>query len=85
MRLDVQYCQLNFFSELGVTFKGSDAVERNGIFFSVTNDDHPVAALSSRPYRVLPGNVATVALSIREVNFKLIDEVKQILSIFSFR
>ncbi len=53
-----------------VEYKGSDAVERNGVFFSVTNDDHPVSSLASRPYRTMPGTVATVALSVREVSTK---------------
>ncbi len=48
-------------------YKGSDAIERNGVFFSLTSDDHPAAALSSSPHRTLPGNLAIVALSIREV------------------
>ncbi len=53
--------------DLEIDFKGSDAVERNGVFFAVTNNDHPVCSLESSPFRTLPGTVATVGLSIKEV------------------
>lgn len=59
---------LNFVSEFDILFKGSDSVDRRGVFFALSNQDHPVTKLLQSPLKVTRGNAVLISLEIKEVN-----------------
>jgi hypothetical protein len=54
---------LNAFSEFDLIYKGSDAFQRRGIFYTVSGLDHPVTKLSKRPFKATQGTSVLVSLS----------------------
>lgn len=59
--------------EFDVTFKGSDSVERRGVFFSISDQDHPVTKLLQSPYKLTKGIATLVGLSYKKVSCKVSD------------
>ncbi len=59
---------LNYYvSVFDLNLKGSDAVERSGLIYSIANQDHPLLTLNTRQYKAISGMLTTVALSVRLV------------------
>ncbi len=55
------------FSEFDVAFKGSDSVERKGVYFAVSDQDHPVTKLLQSPFKATKGTATLVGLSYKKV------------------
>jgi hypothetical protein len=49
-------------------FKGSDALERKGVFYTVSDIDHPITKLMQSPYKVPRKTNILVSLSTRQVS-----------------
>ena len=56
-----------FFSEFDVLFKGSDSVERKGVYYTISEKDHPVTKLLQSPYKVTRGTAVQIGLGYRKV------------------
>ena len=59
---------LILFPEFDLTFKGSDAIERRGAFYAISDGaDHPVTKLMQAPKKVPKGSSVLVGLNIQKV------------------
>ena len=56
-----------FYLELEMIFKGSDAAVRKGIYYVISDEDHPVTKLLQSPSKINSGMAARISLSIRKV------------------
>lgn len=48
-------------------FKGSDALERRGVFYTISGIDHPITKLMQSPKKIPRGTNALVGLSSYQV------------------
>jgi hypothetical protein len=48
-------------------FKGSDAVERRGVYFAINDEDHPATKLMQSPNKIGRGMAAQISLSVNKV------------------
>ena len=53
--------------ELQVIFKGSEVAEREGVYYAISDHDHPATKLMQSPYKISRGMAAQIGLSIRKV------------------
>ena len=58
-------------TDLELMFKGSDAVERKGVYYAISDRDHPSTKLLQSPSKISSGMAAQVRLSIRKVHSEL--------------
>ena len=49
-------------------YKGSDAVERKGVFYAISDRDHPATKLMQSPFKISRGMAAEISLSIHKVS-----------------
>ena len=54
-------------SGLELKYKGSDAVERKGVYYAISDRDHPAATLMQIPNKISRGMAAQISLNIRKV------------------
>jgi hypothetical protein len=54
-------------SEFELTFKGSDALERKGVFYAISEKDHPITKLMQAPYKAPRKSNVLVSLTTRQV------------------
>jgi hypothetical protein len=54
-------------SDFEVIFQGSDAVERKGVFYAISDLDHPAAKLLQSPQKISRGMATEISLNIRKV------------------
>ena len=59
----------NFFPEFDLIFKGSDALERKGAYYTFSDMDHPITKLMQSPYKVPRRSNVLISLSTRQVLF----------------
>jgi hypothetical protein len=52
-----------------VKYKGSNAVERKGVYYAVSDRDHPAAVLLQTAKKISRGMAAQISLNIRKVPF----------------
>ena len=64
--LDVNF---EFFPEFDLIFKGSDALERKGAYYTFSDMDHPITKLMQSPYKVPRRSNVLISLSTRQVLF----------------
>ncbi len=57
-----------FFSDFDVIFKGSDSVERRGVYYTISDKDHPVTKLLQSPYKLTRGTAVQIGLGYRKVH-----------------
>ena len=55
------------FSEFELIFKGSDALERKGAFYTISDQDHPITKLMQYPRKVPRGTSVLLGLNIYKV------------------
>jgi hypothetical protein len=48
-------------------YKGSDAVERKGVFYAISDRDHPATKLLQTSNKISTGMATQISLSIRKV------------------
>ena len=66
-------------------FRGTDALQRTGIFYTLTSGhDHPVAKLMQAPMRARAGTVTSIGLSKSQVNERIFIALPG-LRIFTFQ
>ena len=53
--------------EFELIFKGSDALERNGAFYAISQNDHPVTKLLQQPYKAQKGTNVLISLNVQQV------------------
>ena len=58
---------LKIASEFEVKFKGSDALERRGAFYTISDVDHPITKLMQSPKKVPRGTSVLIGLNIYQV------------------
>ena len=56
-----------FFSEFEMIFKGSDATERRGVFYAISDEDHPVTQLMQSPKKVPVATSVLIGLNVQKV------------------
>jgi hypothetical protein len=56
-----------FILELEMIFKGSDAAERKGIYYVISDVDHPATTLLQSPNKLNKGMAAKIGLSLKKV------------------
>jgi len=72
-----------FYSEFDLVFKGSDALERDGVVFSLSGLDHPVTKLLQSPFKVSKKTLALVSISKKQVSLKkLASTLKKAITIY---
>ena len=54
-------------AEFDVKFKGSDALERRGAFYTISDADHPITKLMQLPKKVPRGTSVLIGLNIYQV------------------
>jgi len=54
-------------SEFEVIFKGSDALDRNGVFYTISENDHPVTKLLQLPFKAQRGTNVLISLNVQQV------------------
>ncbi len=55
------------FSDFDLIFKGSDAIERRGAFYTISDEDHPITKLMQSPKKVPKGTNVLIGLNIYKV------------------
>ncbi len=60
-------------AEYDVSFKASDALDRDGVLYAVSGVEHPVTAVASSPIYAPHDLVTTVALDVAEVTMRLVE------------
>ena len=55
--------------DFDLMFKGSDALERKGVFYTVSDMDHPITKLLQSPYKVPRKSNVLISLSTKVVPF----------------
>ena len=62
-------CLLTTICSLGfdILVRGSDAAERSGGYWSLSQTDHPSSVLITRPQRIARGKTAIVSIDVTEV------------------
>lgn len=58
---------VSMFPEFDVIFKGSDALERRGAFYTISDLDHPITKLMQSPRKVPRGTSVLLGLNIYKV------------------
>ena len=58
-------------SELKMIYKGSEAAERNGVDYVISDKDHPATKLLQSPLKISKGMSSSISLSLRKVKLKL--------------
>ena len=61
---------IDTFPEFDVIFKGSDAIERRGAFYAISDLDHPITKLLQSPKKVPRGTSVLLGLNIYKVKLK---------------
>jgi hypothetical protein len=63
------FCHFTIFFTLDfeLMFKGSDAVERRGVYFAINDEDHPATKLMQSPNKIGRGMAAQISLSVNKV------------------
>jgi len=61
--------QILFFADFEVLFAGSDVMEKNGVFFAISDRDHPVAKLLQAQNKISKGHAGQISLKIKKVFF----------------
>ena len=56
-----------FVPEFEFMFKGSDAVERRGVYYAINDEDHPATKLMQSPNKISRGMAAQISLSVSKV------------------
>ena len=56
-----------FLIALELKYKGSSAAERNGVFYAISDDDHPVTMLLQDPNKISRGMAAHIGLRLKKV------------------
>jgi len=51
-------------------FKGSDALERQGAFYAISENDHPVTKLFQSPFKAQRGTNILISLNIQQVRIE---------------
>jgi hypothetical protein len=51
--------------------KGSDAVERRGVYYAINDEDHPATKLMQSPNKISRGMAAQISLSVTKVFFSV--------------
>ena len=64
-----RFLQSCFSAELDVIFRGSDAINGNGIIYSISDFDHPVTSMTVSPFATQKSSSYFIGLSISEVCF----------------
>jgi hypothetical protein len=59
--------EFNTFSDFDLIFKGSDAIERRGAFYTISDEDHPITKLMQSPKKVPKGTNVLIGLNIYKV------------------
>jgi hypothetical protein len=57
-----------FLPEFDLIFKGSDALERKGVYYSISNQDHPVTKLLQSPLKAQRTANVLISLSTKQVS-----------------
>ena len=55
------------FTELDVIFRGSDAINANGITYTISDYDHPATSMTTSPFATQKSSSYFIGLSISEV------------------
>jgi hypothetical protein len=64
--------------EFELIFKGSDALERKGAFYAISDQDHPITKLMQYPRKVPRGTSVLLGLNIYKVFnllYRLFDQI----------
>jgi hypothetical protein len=58
------------FSVLGLqfVFKGTEAIDRSDVYYTISDLDHPVSALMQSPFKISKGMSALIGITKKEVN-----------------
>ena len=48
-------------------FKGSEAAERIGVYYVISEKDHPAAKLLQMPHKISKGKSVSIGLSLKKV------------------
>ena len=61
------------FSILGLqfAFKGTEAIDRSDVYYTISHLDHPVSALMQSPFKISKGMSALIGIKKKEVNIIL--------------
>jgi hypothetical protein len=54
-------------ADFELMFKGSDAVERRGVYYAINDEDHPATKLMQSPNKISRGMAASISLSVNKV------------------
>jgi hypothetical protein len=55
-------------ADFELIFKGSDALDRNGAFYAISDNDHPVTKLLQQPFKAQKGTNVLISLNVQQVN-----------------
>ena len=56
-----------FLPDFELIFKGSDAMDRNGVFYAISENDHPVTKLLQLPFKAQPATNVLISLNKQQV------------------
>ncbi len=78
---DPSFALMFLLAEFDLIFKGSDALERKGAYYTVSDKDHPITKLMQSPYKVPRRTNVLVSLTTREVRRVSLEQGCQIWSV----
>ena len=56
-------------------YKGSDAVERKGVYYAINDEDHPATKLMQSPNKISRGMATQISLSVTKVSHLKYDTI----------
>ena len=68
---------------LQFAFKGTEAIDRSDVYYTISDLDHPVSALLQSPFEINKGMSALIGITKKEVNIILCN-LKQLIWIWKF-
>ena len=63
---------------LQFAFKGTEAIDRSDVYYTISDLDHPVSALLQSPFEINKGMSALIGITKKEVNIILCN-LKQLI------
>ena len=78
--------KFTFFSILGLqfAFKGTEAIDRSDVYYTISDLDHPLSALMQSPFKISKGMSALIGITKKEVNIILCN-LKRLILICKFQ
>ena len=67
------------------TFKGTQAIDRSDVYYTISDLDHPVSALMQSPFKIGRGIATMIGLSKKVVRCSTLNTNVKFVKYFPFR